>query len=154
MVDVLFPKQISNYLEQLDKNPTILTKQELENVANQLQTLNKPFNPFPLLKKVNSTTEIIEGIICRCGNIIDLKVNPVKHCPACGCSKRKLIEQAMSDWFTIFNSTITNKECREFIGIENKYYISKLFSNMNLKAEGNTWNRVYHYDYQKPLFKN
>ncbi|MGX9133350.1 hypothetical protein ACWV26_03070 [Rummeliibacillus sp. JY-2-4R] len=140
-------------IQNLDESPRILTKQEFANVAIQPQTMKKPLNPFPLLKIFDSTIEIIEGIICRCGNSIDLKTNPIKHCPACGCSKREFFEQTMSDWFTIFSSTITNKECREFLGIENKVYISKLFSHMNLTTEGTTWNRVYHYDYQKPLFK-
>ena len=64
------------------------------------------------------------------------------------------IKQAMQDWFNIFQETITNEEFRKFLGIESNVYISKLFANMNLEAVGNTRNRQYYYDYEKPLFKN
>lgn len=154
LVDILFPKQISTYLEQLNKKSNVLTKRELEKVVEQLQTIVKPYNPFPLSKKLDFAGQVIEGIICICGNSINLRLNSVKHCPICGCSKRKFIEQAMYDWFTLFQSTITNEECRNFLEIENNADVSKLFSNMNLSATGNTWNRKYFYDYEKPLFKN
>lgn len=153
LVDIIFPKQISSYLEQLAKKPNILSKKEFEWLVNHIEGLIKPFNPFPLSKTLEIKDQIIEGIICLCGNPIDLSNNPYKHCPICGCPKGKFIEQAMQDWFTIFQKTITNEECRKFLGIESNVYISKLFANMNLDAVGNTRNRQYYYDYEKPLFK-
>lgn len=154
LVDIMFPKQISSYLEKLDEKPAILTTREFERLVNHINKLIKPFNPFPLSKTLEIKDKIIEGIICLCGNPIDLSNNFYKYCPICGCPKRKFIKQAMQDWFTIFQKTITNEECRKFLGIESNVYISKLFANMNLEAEGNTRNRQYYYDYEKPLFKD
>jgi hypothetical protein len=154
LVDILFPKQISNFLEQLAKKPNLLSKREFERLVHHIEGLIKPFNPFPLSKTLEIKDQIIEGIICLCGNSIDLSNNSYKHCPICGCPKGKFIEQAMYDWFTIFQKNITNEECRNFLGIKNNVYISKLFANMNLDAMGNTRNRVYYYNYEKPLFKS
>lgn len=154
LVDIIFPKQISSYLEQLAKKPTILSKNEFERLVDHIEGSIKPFNPFPLSKSIEIKEQVIEGIICLCGNQIDLSINTSKYCPICGCSKNKFIEQAMYDWFMIFQKTITNEECRKYLGIKSNVYVSKLFANMNLEAVGNTRNRQYYYDYEKPLFKN
>ena len=84
LVDIIFPKQISCYLEQLAKKPNILSKKEFEWLVNHIEGLIKPFNPFPLSKTLEIKDQIIEGIICLCGNPIDLSNNPYKHCPICG----------------------------------------------------------------------
>ncbi|RPJ96792.1 NERD domain-containing protein [Rummeliibacillus sp. TYF005] len=154
LIDIIFPKQISSYLEQLDKKPAVLAKKEFEQLVKHIEAFIKPYNPFPLAKSLEFNDQVIGGIICLCGNSIDLSTNPIKQCPMCGCHRSKFIEQAMYDWFTLFQNTITNEQCRKYLGINNNVYISKLFSNMNLEATGHTKNRQYYYDYEKPLFKN
>ncbi|QOV13493.1 NERD domain-containing protein [Viridibacillus arvi] len=153
-VQLLFNKEISIFLEQLNSLPHKLNVEEFRLLCNQLKSQIKPYNTFPLCQKYNLQTEnLIPGMICTCGASIEYSSRRSQCCSNCKAPKQVILEQTMLDWFQLFKPTITNKECRGFLQIEDKFTISRLFKKMNLTPIGNTRSRVHHYDYNQPLFK-
>lgn len=153
-VQLLFNKEIPIFLEQLNTLPHKLNDEEFHLLCNQLKSHIKPYNPFPLCYKYNLQPEnLYSGMICPCGTTIEYSSRRGQQCPNCKTSKQVILKQTLLDWFQLFKPTITNKECRKFLQIEDKFTISRLFKMMNLTPIGNTKSRVYHYDYNQPLFK-
>ncbi|MBK3494798.1 NERD domain-containing protein [Viridibacillus sp. YIM B01967] len=154
-VQLLFNKEIPIFLEQLNVLPHQLNSEEFHKLCVKLQSQIKPYNPFPLCNKYNLQPEnLLPGIICFCGMQIEYSIRKNQKCIRCGASKKDILQQALLDWFYLFKPTMTNRECRHYLKIEDKYIVSRLLKNMNLKSIGNTKSRMYQYDYIQPLFKN
>ena len=153
-IKLLGPKEVPLYLQKLNKHPAIITTNQLQHIIYKIKNSNKPYNAFPLIKKHSIPLDQLKaGIICCCGGQGRRYSQRTWTCQTCGKNIDNAIKIAMQDWFWLFKSTITHKECSQYLQINNKNRITKLLKQMNLTPTGHTRSRTYHYNYREPLFK-
>lgn len=65
------------------------------------------------------------------------------HCSSCSTRDKKALRQAMDDYRLLVNEHITNKEFRNFVGIESMQVASKILSRLGLEKISDKRGRVY-----------
>lgn len=153
-VRLLSPREIPLFLQGLDQHPNLFSLQQFQHIIETIKNEHTPFNNFPLSKKYNIPIKHFRtGIICPCGGSGQRKTQRTWICNKCQKSIHKAIEYTLYDWFLLFKSSISNRECCELLQIDSRNTITRILKNMNLVTTGNTSSRLYHYDYKKALFK-
>jgi hypothetical protein len=64
-------------------------------------------------------------------------------CPHCQSSSKDAHIQAIHDYFFLISSTISNKQCRDFLHLASEMTAYRLLSEMNLPHNGITKGRIY-----------
>jgi hypothetical protein len=83
--------------------------------------------------------EIIKGTECPyCTKIPMTRIYSNWYCPSCKESSKFAHIQALLDYFLLFNSTITNKQCRDFLLLHSRRTSELLLKTMNLSKLGHT----------------
>ncbi|WP_188048451.1 hypothetical protein [Bacillus sp. CH30_1T] len=83
---------------------------------------------------------IIRSVMCtRCERFNMLRNMRFWYCPNCGEFDRNAHQQAIYDLSPI----ITNKQAREFLGVESSRVAYLLLNNMNLNSQGKGRGRIY-----------
>lgn len=65
-------------------------------------------------------------------------------CPHCFNHSKDAYYDALLDYFLFIKATITNREFREYLGIDSIKTASKLLTALNLPATGQKKGRIYH----------
>lgn len=120
--------------------------------SKQLQKLKKlilkehtPEPPSALQKFGIMRSELRLGSQClECHQFYLIRQKNKWFCPKCQSNSKKSHIKAIYDYFLIVNTTISNKQCREFLLIESPNTAKKLLKAMNLPTSGSNKNRVYH----------
>ena len=86
-----------------------------------------------------SPQEIITGVACpACHRIPMIRLFSTWYCPSCKEESKDAHIQAIKDYFLLMGSTITNKQCREFLHIPSRRTSEQLLQSMNLTKIGST----------------
>ena len=86
-----------------------------------------------------SPQEIITGVACpACHRIPMIRLFSTWYCPSCKEESKDAHIQALKDYFLLMGSTITNKQCREFLHIPSRRTSEQLLKSMNLTKVGST----------------
>jgi hypothetical protein len=64
-------------------------------------------------------------------------------CLACGFKSKDAHLEALSDYRSLFNEWIANRELRDFLKIESRYAVIRLLKELNLETKGTYRNRKY-----------
>ena len=91
-------------------------------------------HPFPNVKLRN-------GALCECGLRMEYKFGTF-YC-RCGNKSREALLQGLHDYRLLIDEWITNKQFREFFGMESVYMASKKLNRLNLESKGQTKSRQY-----------
>ena len=142
---ILNRNEVSPYLRQFQKHKPTLTMEEIENMKEVLLTNNTPFAKFPLTKHYSiQPEELIRGAECsKCGFIGMHKRKRTWHCPACKTNNPYAYKNALTTYFLLYKDSITNKECREFLLLNNRHEANKILSKSNLIKQGNNKSTIY-----------
>lgn len=65
------------------------------------------------------------------------------HCPACKTNDLNAYKDALTTYFLLYKDSITNKECREFLLLNNRHEANKILSKSNLIKQGNNKSTIY-----------
>lgn len=76
-----------------------------------------------------------------------IKIPRTWYCPNCKVNNNIAHQKALREWFLLFKRSITNKECREFLQIDDIYTTNRILQSMNLRSEGTFRNRSYIMDF-------
>ncbi|MFL6561848.1 MAG: hypothetical protein ACJ8MO_37805 [Bacillus sp. (in: firmicutes)] len=57
-------------------------------------------------------------------------------CPQCGANDHHAHQRTILEWFFIFKRGITNRECREFLGVADIHTAKRILLGMNMHSEG------------------
>lgn len=91
--------------------------------------------------KVN---DIIKGVQCpNCSQFQMERFHGTWCCPHCQTKSKHAHKQAIVDFLLLLKPTITNQECRDFLGITSRNIASDLLASMDLLHRGSTKGRVY-----------
>lgn len=108
-VQLLFNKEISIFLEQLNSLPHKHNVEEFRLLCNQLKSQIKPYNPFPLCQKYNLQPEnLIPGMICTCGVSIESTKSRVHYYDY---NQPLLKNKTSKSWFLCKNHK--NTKCKD-----------------------------------------
>ncbi|KGX83540.1 nuclease-related domain-containing protein [Pontibacillus marinus] len=131
-------------------------KQIEQNYANRNQTVDfgwlekrlmEDHRPgyYHTLKKFGvSPTELITGV--RCNNCLRYRMVRKRkrwECINCGHRSLNADAKAIADYFLLLSSSITTKECNEFLHLENRYQAIGILKRLGLEKEGASTGTIY-----------
>jgi uncharacterized Zn finger protein (UPF0148 family) len=98
-----------------------------------------------LLKKYKiSADELLRGVQCP-----ECKFLPMErqygnwYCPSCFAVCKNAHDKAIEDYLMLVKPKITNRECREFLGVESKDLSTSLLQKAGLVRKGSFRDSVY-----------
>ncbi|WP_167577820.1 nuclease-related domain-containing protein [Ammoniphilus sp. YIM 78166] len=139
---VHLPKRIQ--LLEAKYKERFITPSFQEKLTELLRERHQP-EPSTMHEKYNiSPNEIIKGLQCPvCSHFSMLKKQRGWHCLKCKALSKEAHVQAIEDYFLLFNSTLTNQQCRDFLLLDCRYKAKRILANMNLPTQNNTKGRTY-----------
>jgi hypothetical protein len=115
-------RRYTPFLQQIE---TQLSQAHADPFANVLNTFNI------------SPSELLRGVRCtRCRNYDMRRIYANWHCPHCGHKSKTAHESMILHYYLLLGQTMTNKQCREFLKLENAKLITDLLNKMNLQRAG------------------
>lgn len=128
-----------------DFQENLISTRMLKKIANLLLKENTPF--YPQLERTYgmSKEDLIRGVQCpECAGYHMLRKDRVWVCPHCLYHSRDAFYDSLLDYFLLIKPTITNKEFRDFFGIDSMKTATYILTSLNLPATGIKKGRVYH----------
>jgi ribosomal protein L37AE/L43A len=145
---IIYIDSVLEKIKEIEKkySTKIIGSKDIKKVA-KLVVDYRSYKKIDVLTRHNiSSNELIRGVQCpKCGKFIMTRKHRTWYCPSCKIHSSDAHIKAITEYLLIHTS-ITNKLCREFLGLSKKYtrLVSKLLNNMNLKFVGTTSNRKYY----------
>ena len=135
---ILRKNELKSFIRNIPINSEFLTNSEIEYWKNYFLNYHIEFNPYPLVNRYNiQRSEIKNGVLCKkCGHIGMKKFPNHWYCPICHHKSKNAHEHTIMEYFKLINHTMTNPECREFLGIQNPNQSYRLLKKMQLKRFG------------------
>lgn len=142
---ILFRRGIKPYIRNIPANARILSDAQLESLKYFILKENTDYQPFPLCNHFGIDPNSIRlGVECvQCGLIGMKKVIRNWYCPRCKSSHRNAHVSTLRDYLLLYNSTISNQECQQFLQLNNKYEATKILNNPTLIKTGQSRSRKY-----------
>ncbi|MGG1675849.1 nuclease-related domain-containing protein [Neobacillus sp. NRS-1170] len=141
---ILFPNLIPSYIRSIPQQGKQLDVDTFNWLSNELLNSHQRFIPKPISESFSIPLgDFRRGVRCMtCGRFGMIKLPRTWHCPYCGARDHNAHQRALLEWFLIFKRSITNRECREFLGVD-IHTATRILQGMNLMFEGTFRNRTY-----------
>lgn len=132
---------VSSYIEDLFDLPSALTEKEFNSLIDSLQQAKTNFSPTPLVNTFPiQDSEIVKGLLCpQCS----MNIGSLYKCPTCKITRKVIIANALEDWFYLMKSTITTRECLDFLQLRDKTSASHILNRAKLIPKNNGRYRFY-----------
>ncbi len=149
-IQIMYAKHLPYYFRMQDKTGPILTDKQMHSLADKLRKGEKRYDPYPLCEKNGiNPKQIRRGLICDdCDRLLERKNYKVWSCRTCIRDVKQAYEQGIKDWFMLIKDTISNKECREFLQLKDKYAANYILKKLPLKQIGRSTTTHYMWDYR------
>lgn len=117
--------------------PVQINKALLTHIRDELLKRHQPRKATLPIENV----KVQKGALCQCG----LRMNYCNGVFTCSCGNRCRdgFQRALFDYRLLVNEWITNREFREFFGVEDSTVASKILKRLKLKSCGRTKSRKY-----------
>lgn len=148
LVKLIQAEQVPLRIRELNHNTSpVLSDDEVQVLADLLKASNDPYKAFPLSEYYRLDPNLIRpGIICRnCGAQLHKKSQITWWCRSCSMAVEEAPARAIEDWLILMKTTISNEECRKWLGLKDKYAANYLLKNLKLEAIGNSKARRYQF---------
>ncbi|MFB3163711.1 nuclease-related domain-containing protein [Neobacillus sp. 179-J 1A1 HS] len=147
---ILFPNLVPPFIKSLPREGKGLDTSTFNWLSSELLRCHQTYIPKPVCESYQIPVSAIKpGVRCvSCGNIGMVKIPRSWHCPVCKVNNHLAHEQTLVEWFLVVKRTITNRECREFLGVD-IYTANRILNSMNLVCKGTFKDRVYKMDFRK-----
>ncbi|MEQ2528848.1 nuclease-related domain-containing protein [Bacillaceae bacterium CLA-AA-H227] len=101
---------------------------------------------FDVLRKYGlKENEILAGVRCpSCTRVPMIRMSRTWHCSGCGLNDKNAHVSAVEDYFRLFGDSITNRQFRDFVGLESEDTAKRLLGALNLPVTGSNKGRKYH----------
>nr|WP_249317113.1 nuclease-related domain-containing protein [Bacillus sp. FJAT-50079] len=142
---ILFPSNIPSYIRNLPPYPNKLDAEKLDFLTAEILRSHQRFIPTPLCQTYSIyKNEIQTGVKCNLCNMLGMeKFKKGWYCKRCKHHDKMAHKEAIKDWFLLFGDKMRNKDCREFLHIDNPQTATRLLQSMNLQSEGSYRDRSY-----------
>ncbi|WP_053366791.1 nuclease-related domain-containing protein [Bacillus sp. FJAT-27245] len=122
----------------------LLSEKELKKIARMIKKAHspQPVNIMGLYKLKHE--ELLKYIACQnCGCRPMERVRGAWHCKKCFANSKDAHVTVISDHLLVQENRISNRECRDLLGVNSVKLANKLLTGMALSKEGNTRGRTY-----------
>lgn len=109
-----------------------------------LYRLKEYYSPLTFQFQIDRN-KIIKGVLCsRCNYKRKMYFQHGKfECRYCGFRSNLPVREALFDYYILFGEWITNKEFRDFVGIDSSDAAKRLLQSLNVSCEGTNKGRRY-----------
>ncbi|WP_139343356.1 nuclease-related domain-containing protein [Virgibacillus siamensis] len=123
----------------------IMTHSMIQKLGRKLLQSNRPLqNDIPAKHGLHQN-HFIKGIPCsQCISSPMIRKNRKWICPKCLHESRDAHIQVILDHFLLFGKTITNRQCRELLGLNSARSAYLILNSMKLKSSGKNRGKLYH----------
>jgi hypothetical protein len=142
---LLFPNLIPSYIKSLPQQAKKLDHDTFNWLSSELVNHHQIFIPKPICEAYTIPFgDFKTGVRCdACGRIGMIKLPRTWYCPNCKVKNNMAHQRNIREWFLLFKREITNRECREFLQINDIHTATRILQSMNLQSEGTFRNRIY-----------
>jgi hypothetical protein len=147
---ILFPNLIPPFIKGLSQQGKRLDTPTFNRLSGEIIRCHQTYIPKPICESYQvPTSDIQPGVRCEaCGKIGMKKLPRTWHCSVCKVTNHLAHRGTLVEWFLVVKRTITNRECREFLGVD-IYTANRILNSMNLVCKGTFKDRVYRMDFRK-----
>jgi hypothetical protein len=147
---ILFPNLIPPFFKSLPQEGKGMDTAAFHRLSKELLNSHQTYIPKPICESYQIPVgDILSGVRClTCGKIGMIKVPRTWHCPSCKVNNHLAHQGTLVEWFLVVKRTITNRECREFLGVD-IHTAKRILLSMDLIACGTFRNRSYRMDFSK-----
>ncbi|MFC4410627.1 nuclease-related domain-containing protein [Chungangia koreensis] len=148
LIKLIQAEEVPFRIRELNKNyPAVISDENVKLLANLLKASNDPYMAFPLCEYYRLDPNLIRtGVICRkCGSHLQKQSQATWWCNSCLIIVEKASVRAIEDWLILMKTTISNEECRKWLGLKDKYAANYLLKKSKLEAIGNSKARKYQF---------
>lgn len=135
---VIFSHQLPRFLNQLSVEPAIFSMVEMKSLAQALVKGLVIFQPRPICSNPRYPIDVmLRGVWCAGCNRLGMERRYGSWvCPGCGVSSKDAHLRTIRDWLLLTGEPITNKKCREVLGVDDRRLVTRLLSDADLKRTG------------------
>jgi rubredoxin len=146
---LLFPNMIPSFIKSLPMQEEKLNSAAFNWLSAELLNSHRPFIPRPICESYSIPfSDIKPGVRCgTCGKLGMIKIPRSWHCPFCEVNDNMAHVKSLEEWFLIFKRSITNRECREFLLIDDISTAKRVLQSMELISKGTFKDRIYLMDF-------
>lgn len=150
---IYYATQLPQILREQEAKPTIISPEQLHEIANKIRNAQHPFNPFPLCTHFRiNPAELKPGMYCsQCHALLIRKTRRKWQCSGCKIINGNPYLNNIQDYFMLIKDNISNKECRDFLQLKDKYAAHYILNRLPLKRNGQ--NKATKYYWTAPLQK-
>ena len=132
-VTVIYKNEIPSYLRNFSTINSTLSEGEMEQIKGILLKCPSP-STIPLINDFSIPFEDLKlGVKCESCSFIGMqKIIRSWYCPKCSKTNSYAHYKAISTYFSLCKETITNKECRDFLLLNNRNEAKRILSNSGL----------------------
>lgn len=140
-VIVLMACDISNHLDELNQLPDVISNSKFNRLINSLTSLETEYFPIPFAENMRFDWNTLKtGLYC---SNCEIQLTTQHRCPGCKKSRKVLWKLAIEEWFFLCKSTISNKECVQFLELKDKYAATYLLKSLQLESQNKNKYRRY-----------
>lgn len=148
---LLFPNSIPSFIKSLPRQAKKLDFETFNWLSHELVNSHHLYIPKPICESYNLPfSDFKPGVRCvTCGKIGMIKIPRTWYCPYCKTNNHLAHQPTLLEWFLIYKRTITNRECREFLQIEDISTAKRILLSSNLQIQGTFKDRTYIMDFNQ-----
>jgi hypothetical protein len=141
---ILFPNLIPPFIKGLPQQGKGVNTSTFNWLSSELLRCHQTYIPKPICESYQIPIgDIQPGVRCEsCGKLGMIKVPRTWHCQFCKVNNHLAHRGALVEWFLVVKRTITNRECREFLGVD-IYTANRILNSMDLVSQGTYKDRIY-----------
>jgi hypothetical protein len=147
---ILFPNLVPPFIKSLPQQGKGLDTSTFNWLSSELLRCHQTYIPKPVCESYQIPVgDIQPGVRCEsCGKIGMIKAPRTWHCPVCKVNHHLAHVRTLAEWFLVVKRTITNRECREFLGVD-IHTATRILQSLPLQTKGTFRNRYYFLDFKK-----
>lgn len=142
---IIFSHQLPRFLHTLPVEGAIFSPDEMKALAESMMAALVIFEPRPICRDSRYPIDAMQrGVWCAgCGRIGMVRRYGVWFCPGCGVSSKDAHLRTIRDWLLLTGEPMTNKLCREILGVGDRRLVTRLLQGMDLKRSGSRKGSIY-----------
>ncbi|MDM5226598.1 nuclease-related domain-containing protein [Cytobacillus sp. NJ13] len=125
-------------------NKQILWPNDINRLNEKILCKNSPLDNDILNTYGINRKDLLRGVQCHsCKSFAVVRKDGKWCCLKCKMISRTSHMEAITDYLLLFNSKITNKECRDYLNLESRHTAYRVLKSLNLSGDGPAKKRIY-----------
>ncbi len=112
----------------------------IKRIEELIQKHRIDYDPFPLCNYFSIDPDSLKrGQLCtKCGDAMHYVSHKQRRCIECDITAPNNYSETLIDYFTLINTSISNRECRGFLQLKNKDAARYAIKSLPLNKTGNS----------------